>query len=94
MVDDGQVGDFDHQITGGVLLVMIITVHTVATSHIPGSVPVGAAYFGEGNGPIVSVTCSGTELRIGDCMDSTGPIGCYHGRDAGVRCRGRKSSGM
>ena len=73
---------------------MIIAVDIVATSHIAGSVPLGAAYYGKGDGPIVSVACSGTELRIGDCMNTTGLIGCYHGRDAGVKCRGRKSSGM
>ena len=58
-----------------------------------GSVALGGAYFGSGNGNILldNVVCSGTESSLLECR--TNPIGlhnCNNSEDAGVRCEGEQ----
>ena len=49
--------------------------------------------FGEGTGPILSATtCTGGEANLEECtLGSIGAVNCYHGRGAGVICKGNVS---
>ena len=52
------------------------------------------AFFGRGVGPVhmTSVSCHGNENSLTDCsyMSGIGVDNCYHGKDVGVICLGRK----
>ena len=53
---------------------------------------IGSAFFGQGSGPILldSVTCSGQEASITNCLHLGLNItsSCSHSEDAGVICNG------
>ena len=57
-------------------------------------IPIRAAYFGEGSGPIhlSRAQCRNSDTRLIDCaIDKTGINGCGHSEDAGVICMGKAS---
>lgn len=49
------------------------------------------AFYGEGKGPIVRVSCQGTERRLTDCnyIDYDSYPYCQHIEDAGARCQSK-----
>ena len=70
---------------------MICSLSTSINPLCLGSVAVGGAYFGGGNGDIFldNVVCRGTESSLLECSTNlVGQQNCNHFEDAGVRCEG------
>ena len=58
------------------------------TCYYSGATAFNEAHFGAGTGDILlnNVQCTGSELRLVDCLSDLSGIMCNHSRDVGVRC--------